>query len=136
VQIQEALALHHIRNNPEDFEARYNLAALLQMKGEVPGASLQVSEAVRIRADDATANNALGAVLLASGRIAEAIPHLHKALNGRPDYFDSLYNLENALAAQGDFLGALTHFPRGGTLEFTGCERRGQSGKRAGGDPA
>jgi Tfp pilus assembly protein PilF len=110
VQIQEALALHHIRNNPEDFEAHYNLAALLQMKGEVPGALLQFSEAVRIRPDDATANNALGAVLLASGRIAEAIPHLKKALHGRPDYFDAHYNLGNALAAQGDFLGALTHF--------------------------
>jgi tetratricopeptide (TPR) repeat protein len=109
-QIQEALALHHIRNNPEDFEAHYNLAALLQMKGEVPGAVLQFSEAVRIRPDDATANNALGAVLLASGRIAEAIPHLNTALQRRPDYFDAHYNLGNALAAQGDFLGALTHF--------------------------
>jgi Flp pilus assembly protein TadD/mono/diheme cytochrome c family protein len=110
LQIQEALALHHIRNNPEDFEAHYNLAALLQMKGQVPGAVLQFSEAVRIRPDDATANNALGAVLLGSGRIAEAIPHLNTALKRRPDYFDAHYNLGNALAAQGDFLGALTHF--------------------------
>jgi Flp pilus assembly protein TadD/mono/diheme cytochrome c family protein len=110
VQIQEAMALHHIRNNPEDFEAHYNLAALLQMKGEVPGAMMQFSEAVRIRPEDATANNALGAVLLASGRIAEAIPHLNTALKGRPDYFDAHYNLGNALAAQGDFTGALTHF--------------------------
>jgi Tfp pilus assembly protein PilF len=110
VQIQEALARHHIRNNPEDFEAHYNLAALLQMKGEVPGAVLEFSEAVRIRPDDATANNALGAVLLASGRIAEAIAHLNKALKGRPEYFDAHYNLGNALASQGDFLGALTHF--------------------------
>jgi Flp pilus assembly protein TadD len=110
MQIQEALALHHIRNNPEDFEAHYNLAALLQMKGEMPGAVLQFSEAVRIRPDDATANNALGAVLLGSGRVAEAIPHLNKALKGRPDYFDAHYNLGNALASQGDFLGALTHF--------------------------
>jgi Flp pilus assembly protein TadD/mono/diheme cytochrome c family protein len=109
-QIQEALALHHIQNNPEDFEAHYNLAALLQRKGEVSGAVLQFSEAVRIRPDDTTANNALGAVLLASGRIPEAIPHLNTALKGRPDYFDAHYNLGNALAAQGDFPGALTHF--------------------------
>jgi tetratricopeptide (TPR) repeat protein len=110
LQIQEALARHHIQNNPEDFEAHYNLAALLQMKGEVSGAVTQFSEAVRIRPDDSTANNALGAVLLASGHLDGAIVHLNTALRGRPDYFDAHYNLGNALAAQGDFLGALLHF--------------------------
>ena len=110
LQIQEALARHHIQNNPEDFEAHYNLAALLQMKGEVSGAVVQFSEAVRIRPDDSTANNALGAVLLASGHLDKAIVHLNTALRGRPDYFDAHYNLGNALAAQGDFLGALLHF--------------------------
>ena len=110
LQIQEALAVHHIQNNPEDFEAHYNLAALLQMKGEVSGAVRQFSEAVRIRPDDSTANNALGAVLLASGHLDGAILHLNTALKGRPDYFDAHYNLGNALAAQGDFPGALLHF--------------------------
>ncbi len=110
VKIQEALALHHIQNNPEDFEAHYNLAALFQMKGELSGAVLQFTQAVRIRPDDPTANNALGAVLLAGGHVDGAIPHLNTALKGRPDYFDAHYNLGNALAAQGDFPGALTHF--------------------------
>ncbi len=109
-QIQEALALHHIQNNPEDFEAHYNLAALLRMKGDVAGAILQFTQAVRIRPDEATANNALGGVLLASGRVAEAIPYLNTALKGRPDYFDAHYNLGIALATQGDFPGALSHF--------------------------
>jgi Flp pilus assembly protein TadD/mono/diheme cytochrome c family protein len=109
-QIQEALALHHIQNNPEDFEAHYNLAALLHMKGELPGAVLQFTEAVRIRPDDPTANNALGAVLLASGNVNGAISYLNTALAGRPDYFDAHYNLGNALASQGDFAGALLHF--------------------------
>jgi tetratricopeptide (TPR) repeat protein/mono/diheme cytochrome c family protein len=110
MQIQEALALHHIQNNPEDFEAHYNLAALSQMKGDLPGAVMQFTQAVRIRPDDPTANNALGAVLLAGGHIPEAIPHLNLALKARPDYFDAHYNLGNALAAQGDFPGALLHF--------------------------
>jgi tetratricopeptide (TPR) repeat protein/mono/diheme cytochrome c family protein len=110
LQIQEALALHHIQNDPEDFEAHYNLAALLQLKGEMSGAVLQFSEAVRIRPEDSTANNALGAVLLASGRLDGAIVHLNTALKGRPDYFDAHYNLGNALAARGDFPGALLHF--------------------------
>ena len=110
VAIQEALALHHIQNDPDDFEAHYNLAALLQMKGDLPGALLQFTEAVRIRPDDSTANNALGGVLLASGHVDGAITHLNAALAGRPDYFDAHYNLGNALASQGDFQGALLHF--------------------------
>jgi len=110
VAIQEALALHHIQNNPEDFEAHYNLAALFQMKGNLSGAVLQFTQAVRLRPDDPTANNALGAVLLASGNVDGAVGYLKTALVGRPDYFDAHYNLGNALASQGDFPGALLHF--------------------------
>lgn len=110
LQIQEALARHHIQNNPDDFEAHYNLGALSQMKGNASAALAQFTEAVRIRPSDPTANNALGAVLLASGRVEEAIPHLNAALKERPDYFDAHYNLGNALATQGDFTGALSHF--------------------------
>jgi tetratricopeptide (TPR) repeat protein/mono/diheme cytochrome c family protein len=110
MQIQEALARHHIQNDPDDFAAHYNLAALLRIKGDVAGAVQQFAEAVRIRPEDAVANNALGGVLLASGRITEAIPHLNTALHGRPDYFDAHYNLGIALATQGDFPGALSHF--------------------------
>ena len=108
--IQEALARHNLQKNPEDFEARYNLAALLQIRGNLAEATAQFAEAVRIRPDDATANNALGAMLLAAGRIQESIPHLSAALKTRPDYFDAHYNFGNALASQGDFSGALTHF--------------------------
>jgi tetratricopeptide (TPR) repeat protein len=110
VAIQEALALHHIQNDPDDFEAHYNLAALLQIKGDLPGALLQFTEAVRVRPDDSTANNALGGVLLASGHLDGAIGYLNTALKERPDYFDAHYNLGNALASQGDFQGALLHF--------------------------
>jgi Flp pilus assembly protein TadD len=110
VAIQEALALHHIQNDPGDFEAHYNLAALFQMKGNLSGAVLQFTQAVRLRPDDPTANNALGAVLLASGNLDGAIGYLKTALVGRPDYFDAHYNLGNALASQGDFAGALLHF--------------------------
>jgi tetratricopeptide (TPR) repeat protein/mono/diheme cytochrome c family protein len=110
MQIQEALARHHIQNDPDDFAAHYNLAALLRIKGDVAGAMQQFAEAVRIRPEDAVANNALGGVLLARGRVGEAIPHLNIALAGRPDYFDAHYNLGIALATQGDFPGALLHF--------------------------
>jgi Flp pilus assembly protein TadD len=108
--IQEAMARHHLDKNPDDFEAHYNLAALLQARGDVSGSTRQFAQAIRIRPMDAAANNALGAALLASGRTAQAIPYLQTALKTRPDYFDAHYNLGNALAAMGDFAGALAQF--------------------------
>lgn len=110
VAIQEALAQHHIQNDPEDFGAHYNLAAILRMKGDLPGAVAEFEKAVRLQPEDPIANNALGGMLLASGRIEEAIAHLNAALKGRPDYFDAHYNLGNALATRGDYTGALAQF--------------------------
>jgi tetratricopeptide (TPR) repeat protein len=109
-QIQEAMARHNLDKNPDDFAAHYNLAALLQVRGQLHESIAHFSQAVRIRPDDATANNALGAMLLAAGRIQESSPYLSAALKTRPDYFDAHYNFGNALASQGDFSGALTHF--------------------------
>jgi Tfp pilus assembly protein PilF/mono/diheme cytochrome c family protein len=108
--IQEAMARHNLQKNPDDFEAHYNLAALLQGRGELAESAAHFAQAVRIRPEDATANNALGAALLAAGRSGEAIPYLSAALKARPEYFDAHYNLGNALASQGDFTGALVHF--------------------------
>jgi Tfp pilus assembly protein PilF len=108
--IQEAMARHHLEKNPEDFEAHYNLAALLQARGDVAGSYRQFSEAVRLKPGDAAANNGLGASLLAAGRTPQAIPFLQTALKTRPGYFDAHYNLGNALASSGDFAGALEQF--------------------------
>ena len=108
--IQEALAIHHLRKNPNDFEAHYNLAALLQVRGDLDQSIAHFTEALRIRPEDPTANNALGATLLAAGRAEESISRFSTALKYRPDYFDAHYNLGNALASRGDYVGALTHF--------------------------
>ena len=108
--IEEAMARHTLRKNPGDFEAHYNLAALLQSRGELAESIAHFTQAARIRPDDAIANNALGAMLLASGRIDAAIVRFNAALKVRPDYFDAHYNLGNALASQGDFVQALLHF--------------------------
>jgi tetratricopeptide (TPR) repeat protein len=108
--IQEAMARHRLEKNLEDFEAHYNLAALLQARGDFAGSYAQFSEAVRLRPSDAAANNGLGAALLAAGQNGRAIPFLQAALKARPDYFDAHYNLGNALASGGDFAGALEQF--------------------------
>src|ERR1700730_244348 len=109
-EILEAMARHNLQKNPEDFEAHYNLAALLMGRGEVAEALAQFAKANRIRPNEPTVNNAFGAALLAGGRTEEAVTHLTAALNARPDYFDARYNLGNALASLGDFRGALAQF--------------------------
>ncbi|HLZ92301.1 MAG TPA: tetratricopeptide repeat protein [Candidatus Acidoferrum sp.] len=109
-EILEAMARHNLQKNPDDFEAHYNLAALLMRRGDVTQAITHFAEANRIRPNEPTANNAYGAALLGMGRTEESIPHLTAALNARPNYFDARYNLGNALASLGDFRGALAQF--------------------------
>lgn len=108
--VQEAMARHNVGKNPDDFEAHYNLAAMLLARGVQAEAVQQFEQAVRLRPQDATANNALGASLLAAGRFADAIPYLSAALKAQPDNFDAQYNLANALASQDKFLEAIEHY--------------------------
>ena len=108
--LQEAMARHNLEKNSSDFEAHYNLAAMLQTRGVQDEAIKHFGFAVRLRPQDATANNALGASLLAAGRIGEALPYLYAALRAQPDNFDAHYNLANALASQDRFVEAIEHY--------------------------
>jgi tetratricopeptide (TPR) repeat protein/mono/diheme cytochrome c family protein len=108
--LQEALSRHNIEKNPADFEAHYNLAAMLRAKNNLDGAIREFGAAVRLRPKDATGNNALGAALVAAGRPEQAVGYLQAALKSRPDYFDAHYNLGFALAGQNDFAGAAEQF--------------------------
>ena len=108
--LQEALARHNVEKNPNDFEAHYNLAAMLQARDQVQEATKEYEQAVAIQPEDATANNALGEALLLSGHRDEAERHFETALKTKPDYFDARYNLGIALAGQEDFAGAAEQF--------------------------
>ena len=108
--LQEALARHNVGKNPSDFEAHYNLAAMLQAKDQMEAAIGEYEAAVRLRPQDATANNALGAALVGAGHPERGVGYLQAALKVRPDYFDARYNLGFALAQQNDFEGASQQF--------------------------
>jgi Tfp pilus assembly protein PilF len=108
--LQEALARHNIEKNPSDFEAHYNLAAMLQAKELIEPAIREYEAAVRLRPGDAVANNALGAAWIGAGHAAQGVEYLRTALEARPDYFDAHYNLGVALAQQNDYDGASRQF--------------------------
>lgn len=110
MRLQEALARHNVEKNPGDFEAHYNLAAMLQAKSELDAAIREYELAVRLRPDDAVGNNALGAALVAEGHPGQGVGYLYTALKARPDYFEAHYNLGFALAGQNDFEGASEQF--------------------------
>jgi Tfp pilus assembly protein PilF len=108
--LQEALARHNVEKNPADFEAHYNLAAMLQAKDKLDSAIREYELAVGLRPEDAAANNALGAALVAAGHPERGAGYLQKALKARPDSFEAHYNLGLALASQNDFEGASQQF--------------------------
>jgi len=96
--LQEALARHNVEKKSGGLEAHYNLAAMLQARGELAEAMKQYGLALRLRPEDATANNAFAAANMAAGHPEAAIKYLEAALRSRPDYFDAHYNLGTALA--------------------------------------
>ncbi len=108
--LQEALARHNVEKNPNDFEAHYNLAAMLQTKNQLDGAIREYQLAVRLRPEDAAANNGLGAALVAAGHSEQSVTYLQAALKARPDSFEAHYNLALALASQNNFEGASEQF--------------------------
>jgi len=108
--LQEAMARHNVDKNPADFEAHYNLAAMLQGRGDLAGAEKQYAMALSIRPEDATVNNAIAGANLAAGHPGAAITYLQTALRSRPDYFDAHYNLGTALAMQNNFVAAVEEF--------------------------
>jgi Flp pilus assembly protein TadD/mono/diheme cytochrome c family protein len=108
--LQEAMARHNVDKNPADFEAHYNLGAMLQGRGDLAGAEKQYTMALSIRPDDATVNNAIAGANLAAGHPDAAVSYLQTALHSRPDYFDAHYNLGTALAMQNNFAAAVEEF--------------------------
>jgi Flp pilus assembly protein TadD len=108
--LQEAMARHNVDKNPADFEAHYNLAAMLQGRGDLGGAEKEYAMALSIRPEDATVNNAIAGANLAAGHPDVAVTYLQTALHSRPDYFDAHYNLGTALAMQNNFAAAVEEF--------------------------
>lgn len=108
--LQETLARHNIEKDPGDFEAHYNLASMLQSKDRLDEAIHEYEAAVDLRPKDATANNALGAALVADKKPAMAAPYLQTAIESRSDYFDAHYNLGIALVQLGKTENAAQQF--------------------------
>jgi tetratricopeptide (TPR) repeat protein len=117
LRLQEAFSLHQVEKNPANFEAQYNLAAMLQARGEVAESLPHYEAAARIRPGDPVVNNSLGSALMAVGQVSDAVDRFREAARARPDYFDPHYNLGAALAQLGRLAEAKTCFEHALKLE-------------------
>ena len=67
-------------------------------------------EVLKLRPDNAIAHNNLANVLLANGRVDEAIADYRQAIALAPDYADACNNLGTVFAGRGDLDGAVAQF--------------------------
>ncbi|HEY3455610.1 MAG TPA: tetratricopeptide repeat protein [Bryobacteraceae bacterium] len=108
--LQEAVMRRRLEKYPGDFLAQYNLAALLQSKGELSGAIAAHRGALQASPRNPVAHNSLAAALLMQGRVTDAIGQLRECLRLDPGYLNAHYNLAKALAATDDLDGAAKEY--------------------------
>lgn len=103
--LEEELLRRKLAKYPRDFDAHLGLGSILQSMGRLEEALVLYRKAVLIKPGDASAENNLGAALLAASMtpevLGEAIRHFREALERRPDYTDAHFNIAKALLAQG-----------------------------------
>jgi tetratricopeptide (TPR) repeat protein len=108
--LQEAVMRRRLEKYPGDFLAHYNLAALMQVGGQLDKAIQLYRDALRIEPSNATARNSLGAVLLVKGDAPGAIAEFRAALDDDPNYSNARYNVAHALAVNGDLIQSAAEY--------------------------
>ena len=120
----EALWLHALACNPDNFVAHENLGSALDLKGQIGEAITRHRRAVELKPDYEIALNNLGLDLYLTGKGSEAIPHFQKALELKPHYAQAHNNLANVLLQTGQFDDAIVHFRQAleSKPDFAGAE--------------
>ncbi|RIK71402.1 MAG: hypothetical protein DCC66_02100 [Planctomycetota bacterium] len=98
--------------DPEDRDARLNLAGLLLDAGRPAEALAQYSMLEALRSDDAALQNNLGLALRDLGRLDEAVQRFQRALTLDPSYAPALTNLGGVLGRQGRLDDSIVYFRR------------------------
>jgi tetratricopeptide (TPR) repeat protein/formate-dependent nitrite reductase cytochrome c552 subunit len=87
--------------------AYVNLADLYRQLGRDPEGEALLREGLEMVADDADLHYSLGLLLVRQRRVSEALPHLEKAKDGRPESAHYAWVFALALQRHGDVPGAL-----------------------------
>ena len=98
----EVLWTHALAVTRGNYYAHSSLADLLMRKGQLNEAIVQSQEALRIRPDDADAENNLGLAYLQLGNEREAVTHFESSLKDSPNNLNARTNLSWVLATSVD----------------------------------
>ena len=98
----ETLWTHTVAVTKDNYFAHASLADLLMRRGRVNEAIEHSEEALRIRPNDADAQNNLGLAMLQTGDTKSAVAHLEKALEINPGHMNAEVNLAWVLATSPD----------------------------------
>lgn len=98
----ETLWNHTIAVTRDNYFAHASLSDLLMRRGRVDEAIEHSEEALRIRPNDADAQNNLGLAMLQRGETKGAVMHLEKALEINPGHMNAEVNLAWVLATASD----------------------------------
>jgi Tfp pilus assembly protein PilF len=112
-----SLYQHAIDATSGNYVARFNLASVLEKRGDLAGAVAQMRETVRIRPRFALAHSELGQLLARSGQPEEALPELRTAVSLRPDLAEAHIRLGSVLGALGRNDEAAAAFSEGTRLQ-------------------
>jgi Tfp pilus assembly protein PilF len=96
-----ALYRHAIDVTSENYVARFNLAVVLEKRGDRAEAVSQLRETIRIRPRFAPAHSALGQLLAEQGQPEQALPELRTAVSLSPDLPDVQIRLGSVLGTLG-----------------------------------
>jgi len=112
-----SLYQHAIDATSDNYVARFNLASVLEARGDPAGAVAELREAVRIRPYFATAHAELGQLLATEGQPGEALGELQAAVRMKPDSADAHFRLGSVLGTLGRAGDAASEFAQTIRLE-------------------
>ncbi|MCE9557011.1 MAG: tetratricopeptide repeat protein [Planctomycetes bacterium] len=106
----ETLYRETLKQNPDCWMAKNNLAIMLSERGEKDAAILYYQQILQIKSDYAEAHGNLANELQAKGRTAEATEHYLEAIRLGPRIPEPHFNFGKALADLGQFGPAIEQF--------------------------
>ena len=109
-ELQQAVMEHRLSRNPSDFEANFNLGAVMLSRLNAQGAVTALRTASQVEPNRADAHNMLGLALATVGRTADAIAEYNRALQLRADYASARFNLANVLVKAGRLEEAIANY--------------------------
>jgi len=111
-ELEEAILRHRLEQDPNAFEARFNLGVVLLSRLKLAEGVNMLREAVSLDPNRPEARNALGVGLAHLGLAAEAFEQFQTALRLRPDYAGARFNLAEALQKANRLDEAIENFRR------------------------